>query len=83
MIEPIQFISASAINAGLVILPAYAVAAVKRSKPVAHAASITLILFMLQSVILSVPNLGPLSILKMNWMQKLFMFVVTVFFARL
>lgn len=50
MIEPIQFISASAINAGLVILPAYAVAAVKRSKPVAHAASITLILFMLYTV---------------------------------
>lgn len=83
MIEPIQFITASVINAGLVVVPAYVYAAVKRSKPIAQAASLTLVLFILQAIILSVPNLGFFSMLKMNWLQKLSMFLLTVLTAHL
>lgn len=83
MLEPIQFISASAINVGLVLAPAFAVGAARRSKPVLVACCLTLGLFIVQALVLTLPTLPLVASLKMNWLQKLGMVILTIIAARL
>ncbi len=68
---PIQFVSGALAQAGIVLIPAYLYAVIKRSRPVAKAASITLLLYVLQSLILSAPSFGVFAGLQYNWCQKI------------
>lgn len=86
MLHPLQFITTSAVIAASVLAPVYIYATVKFSKPAARATATaalqTFAIFMLQSVILTIPNLSLFAALKMNWWQKLLMFTLTVLIAK-
>ena len=82
MLEPLQFISVSALNASIVVAPALLYAAVKRSRAIAVASLLTFVIFVVQGAVLSMPSFGPLASLKYNWLQKLTVVVLTILAAR-
>lgn len=80
MLQPAQFISASLLNSGIVLIPVLVYAAAKKSKPIFIATCLTFAIFIAQAFILVLPNFGIFHTLKYNWFQKALM-ILLVFAA--
>ena len=70
MFEPIQQATSSLVHVGLIVGPVLTFGLIKRSKPIVIASLLTAALYVVQILILVIPNFGPFAALKMNWLQK-------------